>query len=331
MAGGSDGERDKRYKPARRSRSRDSQYSEILHRHKSEGSTIPRSVPYRNKLHLKTKFENDFTDVLSKKQSDSKVDSGSKKSATLTSKERKKLKDTLKMEENIVNTFPRKSTRINSYFENDFASTEESPISSSHMSSKFNFETELTSEPDDSPSSLKKSVRESRPPSRHPQNDEFNKNLYRQKPVKDIHSPHLLNKTKSLFEDDFSPSDKPEVLPEENSISSIKEEIYPDEEEDSFSTNNFESATNSRKKMNKNRRANSVHADGNIKKSESVNIFTRESDPFDDDFFCENVNDAQNLQENSDITLRTTDLKWTDDFEDFDINKKHKNNQRFDN
>jgi hypothetical protein len=133
----------------------------------------------------------------------------------------------------------------------------------------------------------------------------------------------LQRKSKSLFEDDFSLSGKTESLPEDSSISSIKEEADPNEKESTFNANNFENATNSRKKkINKHRLSNSVHSDINIKKSESVNIFARESDPFDDDFFSENVSSNQEVELPARSSSKTTDLKWTDDFEDFDNEEK---------
>lgn len=50
--------------------------------------------------------------------------------------------------------------------------------------------------------------------------------------------------------------------------------------------------------------------DVNIKKSESVNIFAREDDPFDDDFFC-----GEDMGREQKTSPRSTELRWTDDFE----------------
>ncbi|XP_072389081.1 protein disabled isoform X3 [Diabrotica undecimpunctata] len=269
-AGGSDGERDRRYKPSRRSRSRDSQYSEPTHRHKSDlGPPIKSAHRY--------KFPEE--PVISKKiPSDFKIECN-KKPSTLT---RKKTKDSPKSEENMASTFPRKSSsRGKLVFENDFVSPEPSPIMSSRLTSKINFENDFEK------SLPVESVRD------------------RPRPTTKL-SPRYQTKSKSHFEDDFSPTEKQE--PNDN-ISSIKEEADR-EDEDEFSTSNFENATNGRKKILSKSRFSGLRTDINIKKSESVNIFAREDDPFDDDFFC--VEDAGREQKTS---PRSTELRWTDDFE----------------
>ncbi|XP_044264647.1 protein disabled isoform X2 [Tribolium madens] len=277
-AGGSDGERDRRYKPGRRSRSRDSQYSESSHRHKPETGP-PGRGSHRSKQYSK-QFEADFAE---KKPID---EHSNKKSATLANR---KKKESPKSEVNIVSTFPRKSTsRAKSLFENDFVPSQ---------SPKFSFENDFETSEADSPTVVNKSLKVLR------QQSMFEKSQV-ERPLK------LSPKQKSLFEDDFSPSGRAEPLPEDSGISSIKEEADPNDKESSFSTN----ATNSRKKkLNKNRLSNNFQSDINIKKSESVNIFARESDPFDDDFFSENV-----ASHHSETSPKTTDLKWTDDFEDFE-------------
>ncbi|XP_063921496.1 protein disabled isoform X4 [Zophobas morio] len=320
--GGSDGERDRRYKPARRSRSRDSQYSETSYRHKTDAGPAPRG-PHRNKQYCKT-FENDFADVAPKKQVDaSKLDYNSKKCATLTS--RKKTKESPKADMNIVGTFPRKSSsRSKSLFENDFVSTEES-TPNLRSETRFNFENEFETSEAESPTVVNKSVKALKQHSLFEKtklDTEFNKDNYRPRSLKELKlSPRLQNKSKSLFEDDFSPSGKSEPLPKDNSISSIKE-VDSKAKEGSLSTNNFENATNCRrKKPNKHRLSNNIQSDINIKKSESVNIFARESDPFDDDFFSENMSSHENTQyaENS---PKPSDLKWTEDFEEFPAEEK---------
>ncbi|XP_066249768.1 protein disabled isoform X3 [Euwallacea similis] len=104
-AGGSDGERDRRYKSSRRSRSRDStQFPETTtHRH-------------RSKSHKAT--EGDYVEMSSKKTAAKRL-----------------LKETAKPEQ--VNTFPRKGARTKSLFDNDFVPSDESPI----IREKFTFET----------------------------------------------------------------------------------------------------------------------------------------------------------------------------------------------
>lgn len=107
---------------------------------------------------------------------------------------------------------------------------------------------------------------------------------------------------------------------EDNNISSIKEEtdINEDEEEDTFATESATatSASNNgsrKKKLLGGRLSNSRGADGHLKKSESVNIFARESDPFDDDFFSGGGNGGGCAERQ-----RNTELRWTEDFDDFD-------------
>ncbi|XP_008195099.1 protein disabled isoform X2 [Tribolium castaneum] len=318
-AGGSDGERDRRYKPGRRSRSRDSQYSESSHRHKPEGGPTLRGS-HRSKQYAK-QFEADFAEMPPKKQVDStKSDhSSNKKSATLASR---KKKESPKAEVNIVSTFPRKSTsRAKSLFENDFVPSEDSPVSG-RADAKFSFENDFETSEAESPTVVNKPLKGLRQQSMFEKTDnEFSKESFRQRSLKELKlSPRTHPKQKSLFEDDFSPSGKPDPLPEDSGISSIKEEADPNDKESSFSTNN---ATNSRKKkLNKNRLSNNFQSDINIKKSESVNIFARESDPFDDDFFSENVA-SHDGHHHSETSPKTTDLKWTDDFEDFDIEEKN--------
>ncbi|XP_056645938.1 protein disabled isoform X2 [Diorhabda sublineata] len=268
--GGSDGERDRRYKPSRRSRSRDSQYSEPPHRHK------PDAVPSIKTTH-RYKFPEDPV-MLKKIQSEFKLDS-SKKTSTLS---RKKIKESLKTEESLPGTFPRKSSsRGKLVFENDFVSPEPSPILTTKLTSKINFEKDFEK------SLPLESVRD------------------RPRPATKL-SPRY-QKSKSHFEDDFSPTEKVEL---DDNISSIKEEADR-EDEDEFSTSNFENASNGRKKiLSKSRFASGLRTDVNLKKSESVNIFAREDDPFDDDFFC-----GEDTERELKTSPRTTELRWTDNFE----------------
>lgn len=224
---------------------------------------------------------------------------------------KKKIKDSVKCEEDISSTFPRKSSsRAKSFFENDFVTSEESPMNVS-VSAKFNFENDLETSEAESPTVVNKPLRNVR------QHRMFEKGEGELRPGSLKEAKRVqMNKPKSLFEDDFSPSEKLDLVPEDNSISSIKEESDPIEEEDSFSTNNFENATNSRKnKIKKHRLSNNT--DINLKKSESVNIFARENDPFDDDFFS--VNAAGEVMEE---LPRVTDLKWTDDFDNYGLEQR---------
>lgn len=277
VTGGSDGERDRRYKPSRRSRSRDSQYTEPPHRHKPDVGPSLRSLHRKPYIHSKT-VDSEFPEVPIKKISDIKIES-TKKPSTLS---RKKTKDSLKIEENASSTFPRKSTnRGKLVFENDFVSPEPSPILS-RLGTKINFESDF-----EKPLTLESIHDRPRPSSKL--------------------SPRY-QKPKSHFEDDFSPGDKGEH--EDNNISSIKEEADR-EDEDEFSASNFENSSNGRKKiLSKNRFSGNLRMDVNIKKSESVNIFAREDDPFDDDFFC-----GEDMGREQKTSPRSTELRWTDDFE----------------
>lgn len=103
------------------------------------------------------------------------------------------------------------------------------------------------------------------------------------------------SKKSSLFEDDFSPT--------ESGICSIQEE--PSEEV-------AVKVHKGRRKFFKSRQS------CDLKKSESVNIFARENDPFDDDFFSENA--ASQYDSDKISSPRNTDLKWS---ENFDVNGKY--------
>ncbi|KAJ8972880.1 hypothetical protein NQ317_015785 [Molorchus minor] len=203
--GGSDGERDRRSKVVRRSRSRDSQFSEPSHRFKPDPGPPIRN-PHRSKPHSHPKP-----------------------------------------------------------IDTDFA---ESPLNS-RISSKFNYDNDFETSEAESPT-INRTSEECKTTG-------FCEGI-------EIVFRDIKQKGSSLFEDDFSPSQKPDTLLEDNSISSIKEEVDPEEEEeDSFDANNVENATN----------------DINLKKSESVNIFARESDPFDDDFFC--AEDFENYEKSPEM------------------------------
>ncbi|KAG5897297.1 hypothetical protein JTB14_011462 [Gonioctena quinquepunctata] len=304
--GGSDGERgDRRYKPGRRSKSRDSQYSEPSHRHKSELGPASRNV-HRNKphSHLKT-MENEFAEM--KKSLEVKLES-SKKTSMLS---RKKTKDSPKTEENMASTFPRKSnSRGKLLFENDFITSETRPAM--NLRTKFTFDNDFETSETEIPIATcpVKTLRQhtmfekSSPPAEKDLKDRQRGGSLREKKL----SPHYQKKPKSHFEDDFSPSEKSEQPPDDGSISSIKEEMDK-ENEDEFSTTNMENATNGRKKiLSKNRLSGGLRTD--LKKSESVNIFAREDDPFDDEFFCGEESDIDQKP-----LPRSSELRWTEDFE----------------
>ncbi|XP_074037034.1 DAB adaptor protein isoform X3 [Leptinotarsa decemlineata] len=304
--GGSDGERgDRRYKPGRRSRSRDSQYSEpSQYRHKMELGPSMRTV-HRNKPHVHSKMlEGEFAESSIKKSSEVKLDGG-KKTSTLT---RKKTKDSPKTEENVAGTVPRKSnSRGKLIFENDFV-TDDGPVITPRT--KFNFDNDFENSETESPiiSRPIKTLRQqtmfekSSPPVEKDFKDRQRGSSLRASKL----SPRYPTKTKSHFEDDFSPSDKPEQPVEERII---QEEIDR-ENEDEFSASNLENATNGRKKMlSKNRLSGGARTD-NLKKSESVNIFAREDDPFDDEFFF-----GEEPNQDQKPLPRSSELRWTDDFE----------------
>nr|CAI5868869.1 unnamed protein product [Callosobruchus analis] len=299
--GSSDGERDRRYKPTRRSRSRDSQYSEPAHRYKPEMGSLSRSLHRKPHGYQKSMPDDEFG-----KKSDQKE--ANKKSMMLARKKPKESASNLD-EAPSCGTFPRKSSsRSKSLFENDFVSPE--PL---RMPAKLNFDDFETSEAE-SPTAL---TRPSKPALRA----QFEKGGSTEREFKEQRgilvkeeklSPRYREvKNESFFEDDFSPNEKSEPVPED-SISSIKEEIDR-EEEDEFGERNHENASNGRKKfMSKNRLSStSSRTDVNLKKSESVNIFAREDDPFDDDFFCEESNDFQEEKPSS----RGTELRWTENFD----------------
>ncbi|CAH1163912.1 unnamed protein product [Phaedon cochleariae] len=277
--GGSDGERERRYKSGRRSRSRDSQYSEPSHRHKPDQGA-PARAAHRTKQH-----QGDFPESISKKSLEAKLET--KKASTLS---RKKTKDSPKSEEPLTGTFPRSrgmpATVVGKFFDNDLETSEaESPIISrpiKNVRQQSMFEKSSHAEKDFKGRQRGGSLRDSKLSPRY--------------------------QAKSHFEDDFSPGDKSEQPPQEGAgISSIEEEVDR-ENEDEFGASNFENAANGRRKiLSKNRL--SLRTDVGLKKSDSVNIFAREDDPFDDDFFCGEEMGPERK------SPRSTELRWTDDFE----------------
>lgn len=202
------------------------------------------------------------------------------------------MKDTSpKMEENIMNTFPRRSTSRGKIvpsedFSFDISEIESptilNPVKTLRQRSLFDKQTSLIE-------------REA-------------KIIQRGGSLKE--SKLFVRNPKSMFEDDFSPSEKTEELPDD-SICSIKEETDRDENDD-FEEPKFKSAANGRKlKLGRNRLLGSLSlGDANdLKKSESVNIFAREDDPFDDDFFYDES--AERIDQ---ISPRNVELRWSEDF-----------------
>ncbi|KAJ8972313.1 hypothetical protein NQ314_000228 [Rhamnusium bicolor] len=225
----------------------DRKTGEIKSRHHLGPDTGPPiRNPHRSKPHPHSKpLDSDFSEV-SKKLVDSKIESN-KKPSTLS---RKKTKDSPKTEENVPSTFPRKSTnRGKSLFENDFVSSVDNPVTNPRVGAKFNYDNDFeTSEAESSTVN---------------------------RPIRAIRQQSLFEKKYFTFgerlqrsserRDDFSPSEKSEQVPEDNSISSIKEEIDP-EEEDSFGVHNLENATNGRRRiLSKNRLSSGLRSDANLK------------------------------------------------------------------
>lgn len=342
--GGSDGERDRRYKAGRRSKSRDSQFSEPSYARRQEPNVALRNVHRSKFQHPKGQFENDFVQETQappptsqsqiKKIDNVKLDLSNKKTATMS---RLKKKDSPKIEEISSSTFPRKGTlRAQSMFENDFVPSE-SDSPQQQINTRFNFERDFETSEAESP--VMKHVRSTR--QQQQQQQQQHSNLKRSNFDNDVRtptssstkilvkdrklSPRFQGPQKSLFEDDFSPTEKPE-LDDNNGISCIKEETNQNESEDSFVMNNFDKITSNRK----NRLSKGRFTSGQLKKSESVNIFARENDPFDDEFFS--GQDAANFRTDKDKVSRTgsgggsggasgntTEIKWTEEFDDFDI------------
>lgn len=201
------------------------------------------------------------------------------------------MKDTSpKMEENLMNTFPRRSTSRGKIV----------------PSEDFNFDVEM-----ESPAVLNpvKTLR---------QRSLFDKQISLiEREAKIVQrggslkeSKLFVRSTKSMFEDDFSPSEKTEELPDD-SICSIKEETDRDEN-DEFEEPKFKSSANGRKlKLGRNRMLGSLSLGDaiDLKKSDSVNIFAREDDPFDDDFFYDESEERIDR-----ISPRNVELRWSEDF-----------------
>lgn len=229
---------------------------------------------------------------------------------------RLKKKDSPKIEEISSSTFPRKGTlRAQSLFENDFVPSE---TDSPQTNTRFTFERDFETSEAESPI-INKHLKNTRQNNvkRNFETD-FSKDL--RIPASKINfkdrkpSPRFQSTQKSMFEDDFSPTEKTEP-DDNNGISSIKEETHQNESEDSFSINNLDKISSNRK----NRLSKGRFTSGQLKKSESVNIFARENDPFDDDFFCCKESSTIFITDRDKVSPKGAELKWTEEFDDFDI------------
>lgn len=242
VSGGSDGERDRKYKSTRRSRSRDSQYSDTTYNRPGP--------PLRRQKHPHKPYETFPLNAPTKPTESLKKD---------TSITQKKFKEHMKVrQESLPASLPRKvATRAT--FESDFVPSEgESPVPIKQSSKRFTFDNDFEQE--------------------------------------------LPQKQKSLFEDDFIPTERPSL--ETSTISSIQEEGG---EEDTMGK--LEKKFSQKRTFGKNR----FNVDVNLKKSESVNIFARENDPFDDDFFSEGA--CGDFRKGG-------EQKWSENFGDYDDDER---------
>lgn len=304
--GGSDSERDRRYKGTRRSRSRDSQFTDTVSshsRHKIDPNLTIRG-PHRSKLHVHQKLlrDGEFAhDLPPKKLEPSKIDIINKRSTILTNRK----KPSPKAEDS--------SSSKKLLFENNFMPSEsESPMSVG-VSPKFTFENDFETSEAESPIVSKsiKGLRFDIEPKRSKSSVHYESRKIKEEKI----SPSSRTTQRSPFEDDFSPPHEKSETPVHENVSSIKEE-GDEEEEDLFTTNNLDKSIIRRKKLNKNRFSNNFYVDhANLKKSESVNIFARESDPFDDEFFSEQSHDGPTWM--AMLGPKGSEHKWTEDFGDF--------------
>lgn len=137
FTGGSDGERDRRYKSSRRSKSRESPFSDISYnRHKPESGLILRARPKHH--HQKTGyFESAYLpqEISLKKGGEcSKILGQDHSSGKKPVGCRKKTKESPKSEECVRKGLPPTTRPSQSLFENDFVTTEtESPSSAAGM------------------------------------------------------------------------------------------------------------------------------------------------------------------------------------------------------
>lgn len=289
---GSDGERERRYKTTgRRARSRDSEI--MYNRHKPDpGLTLRHRSRDR---HPKSPFEDDFSEQsLDTPSPKTKYDFNMKGSKKLASPK-----------SDIDSPLSNISTRVRHSQE-----SEESPIAP--KVDKFKFDNDFVEKSD------KKTF----------ENDFFGKDFrksnfdFENEPEKDFReSPRgkINFRQESQFEDDFSPTDK---TPPIDGIGCIVEEHSTPTE--TFSPNNLdktavafnnESIKRQRSALGK-RLSGNLRADLNLKKSESVNIFARENDPFDDDFFSKPENGgmvSRREQKNNES------VQWSENFDCFEV------------
>lgn len=352
-AGGSDGERDRKYRSSRRSRSRDSQCAELPQhqRHKPDASLTLGRYSHRNKMYGQ-KFENDFSSLppqekaatLGRKAKDKELPSPKieNEQSSIISKTRNKQQQHLMFENDFVNSetdspiIGVSKTKFN--FENDFETSEaESPTINRHCKSTRGYHAQSPPTESSHNRGLKVVTKK--------QSIAFESNVSfksRKGEPKSAAAPQVVAKQqKSLFEDDFSPTEKVGTAglvcvggEDSNGITVIAEEGGQGSEPParvSFTENNLDKMPQEVRRQNKHilakRMSNNIRGDDGhiiIKKSESVNIFARENDPFDDDFFsgrdCDEVDvtNVDNLKGSSPNSA-VVEFKWTEDFDSFEI------------
>lgn len=320
FVGSSDGERDRRYRPTRRSKSRDSQFlSDATHScHKLDPSLTLRN---RTKHYISKSYfdKGPCQDPLAKKSDSIKQEAISKRScATVNRKKRDGRKSDV-----TVNTFPRKSAtgRIQLSFESSLMPVD---TGTADGENQFNFENFTKENSDQGTSPRQAKVIRQKTDDRKFKN----KNLDSEIGSRDIAGRTVSGPVKqqgkqlrSFFEDDFSPTELPEV--QENVICSIQEETIINEGEETFATvENQSNGGHRKKKTLRSKHSNNLHI-ADLKKSESVNIFARESDPFDDDFFSgRDTGNVTPISSSSKMSPRTSELKWSEQFEDFDTHQE---------
>ncbi|XP_060523966.1 protein disabled [Cylas formicarius] len=295
-AGGSDGEKDRRFKGTRRSRSRDSQYGDGHHRHKPDAASI--RSQYRSKQHAHSR-------TMDADYKESKKFSGQETEKKPPSINKKKTKDST------PGPYPRKGCdRTKSMFVADFEPTKDSPVE--WEGEKFGFEVEF--EVSETRSTVSKSLKGLKSSTFDNTADETKDKQSTTKEHKV--SPRSQPKPRSPFEDDFSPSER---ASEGNGISSIKEEtdIQEEEEEEEEDEDRFSSTTHkviAQGRKNVRHRLSAARTNANLKKSESVNIFSMEDDPFDDEFFSGNGGER--------MPSKDSDYGWMENFKEYNSRRK---------
>ncbi|XP_044738255.1 protein disabled isoform X2 [Chrysoperla carnea] len=311
----SDGERERRYKTTgRRARSRDSEIT--YNRHKLDpGLTLRHRSRDR---HPKSPFEDDFSEQSldtpsPKTKYGFNITKTNKKSLTSPKSDMESPQSNLPKQRHSQNSDFEATTPVGNFKFDDFVSGNAEKFESDNFdkdgppkSTKATFETDF----------FDKGYR--KPPNTREQL--FFDNEYQ--PEKDYRpSRTKINfRQESQFEDDFSPTDKPSDRDSENVR--IAEETV--ERVDAFtSKNNLDKSVNfneSRKQKSSlgKRLSGTMRQDLNLKKSESINIFARESDPFDDDFFSKPENGAVVITRDHKNTINES-VQWSEDFDCFEV------------